>query len=119
MARFAHLGVIPRSRRCMLGRANALAIAIDRIITRKRGVTSRDREVPAQTEIDIVTAVLDDDDETSVGAGEDAQEPLRVCWADLEDSVCDDDDYWIPEHIDHLQDLITKQDGVPADESLS
>ena len=31
MARFAHLGVIPRSRRCMLGRANALAIAIDRI----------------------------------------------------------------------------------------
>ena len=30
MARFAHLGVIPRSRRCMLGRANALAIPIDR-----------------------------------------------------------------------------------------
>ena len=31
MAPFAHLGVIPRSRRCMLGRANALAIAIDPI----------------------------------------------------------------------------------------
>ena len=30
MAPFAHLGVIPRSRRCMLGRANALAIPIDR-----------------------------------------------------------------------------------------
>ena len=31
MARFAHLGETSRSRRCMLGRANALAIAIDRI----------------------------------------------------------------------------------------
>ena len=31
MARFAHLGESSRSRRCMLGRANALAIAIDPI----------------------------------------------------------------------------------------
>ena len=31
MARFAHLGEISRSRRYMLGRAQSLAIAIDRI----------------------------------------------------------------------------------------
>ena len=31
MARFAHLGETSRMRRCMLGRADALAIAIDRI----------------------------------------------------------------------------------------
>ena len=44
MAPFAHLGVIPRSRRCMLGRANALAIPIDRIdrcsCSHNRGVAS-------------------------------------------------------------------------------
>ena len=31
MARFAHLGAISRSRRYLLGRAQSLAIAIDRI----------------------------------------------------------------------------------------
>ena len=31
MAPFARLGAIPRTCRCMLGRANALAIPIDRI----------------------------------------------------------------------------------------
>ena len=44
MARFAHLGDISRSRRCMLGRADALAIAIDRIdrscCSHNRGVAS-------------------------------------------------------------------------------
>ncbi|MDB4787523.1 glycosyltransferase family 2 protein [Flavobacteriales bacterium] len=29
-------------------------------------------------------------------------------------AFCDDDDYWLAEHIDHLQDLITKQDCKPA-----
>ena len=29
-------------------------------------------------------------------------------------AFCDDDDYWLPHHIEHLQELITKQGGVPA-----
>ena len=44
MARFAHLGEISRSRRYMLGRAQSLAIAIDRIdrfsYSQNRGVAS-------------------------------------------------------------------------------
>ena len=44
MARFAHLGKISRSRRYMLGRAQSLAIAIDRIdrfcCSQNRGVAT-------------------------------------------------------------------------------
>ena len=29
-------------------------------------------------------------------------------------AFCDDDDYWLPHHIEHLQDLITKQECIPA-----